>query len=295
MSKTASLNGRLRTAFRSGFEPTDVDDAYALYNKVRSDFDLKPAKRLSSTLAKPTANDANVKLRKTAELREAAVSGRALAPGDAGGIEACPWRTATCSAFCLGNEGNYLYPRNQRVLVARKQFEFDHPREAWTLYDHEIGRDAAYAEKRGWSLFWRPDIVTDSEPWRFLPDLFARHPKVTFYGYTKNWHAAWRMPLGGWVLPNYRVAFSASELDQPIDRLARETGVNVAVVFNIVDAFPVSYLGVPVVDATVDDTWMLRHNGVIGALKPIGQKMKSDTSGFLRKDFVTIPNRRSQC
>lgn len=285
-----NLTGKLKTAFRNGLQEQDIKESYELYASVRATLDLNPVKRLSSTLAVPTKDTANAKLAKSAKARQAAVGGRAIAQGDSSGIETCPWRTAACTSACLGEEGNYIYPHNQRVKIARARFEYEYPHHAWSLYAHEIEKDQRYADKRGLDMYWRPDIISDSQPWAVLPELFTSFPRVTFYGYTKNWAGMWRIPLRGWVLQNYKIAFSASEMDQDLKHLVQQTGVNVAAVFDVEspDQLPESYLGLPVVDAISDDTWMLQHSGVIGGLKPIGHAMKADTTGFVRRDFTPV-------
>ena len=277
-----NLTARLRREFKP-WQRKDLDESYALYNEVRARQDLNPTKRLSSTLSKPTSNEGNAKLNKTALFRDACVGGRALAQGNTSGLEVCPWRTKACSLGCLGAEGNYIYPRNTRVKVARTHFEYEFPHHAWSIYEAEIAKDLAYASKRGWDLFWRPDILSDSMIWSVLPELFDSFPTVGFYGYTKNWRSVMDYPQG-WVLPNYRLALSASERKEPIAEALR-LGVNVAMVFDVASSkdLPTSYLGYPVVNGSDDDTWMLSETGVIGGLVPIGYKMRNDTSGFVRE------------
>lgn len=268
----------------SPWQPQDVAVSYDLYSEVRERHLLDPTKRLSSTLAKPGKHEGNMKLIKTATSQGVAVSGRALAQGQSSGIEACPWRTAQCTMACLGEEGHYRFARNARVKAARTEFEYEYPHHAWTLYAHEIERDLRAATKNGWRLYWRPDILSDSQMWLKIPEFFAMFPGVTFYGYTKGWREALKYP-GSWVLPNYKVAVSASERKTENVGYAISNGTNVAMVFDVDDGsqLPDSHRGIPVVDATMDDTWMVSHAGVIGGLIPIGWKMQQDTSGFVRR------------
>ena len=280
------MMGNLTNKLRKALDPwqeQDVGGSYDLFNEIRTRYMLAPAKRLSSTLSKPGEAQGNAKLDKTANRRQVAVGGRALMQANGSGVEVCNWRTPACTAACLGSEGNYLFPRNRLVLAARTMFEFEYPHHAWSIYEAEIHRDLAYARKRDWSLFWRPDILSDSQLWTIIPELFDRFPGVTFYGYTKNWTEALKYP-GSWVLPNYRIAVSASEREDSIhDAVAN--GTNVAVVFDVDDPseLPTRHVGHQVVDATVDDAWMIENDGVIGGLVPIGFKMAQDTSGFVKE------------
>lgn len=280
------MKGNLIARLRRELNPwvrQDVSVSYDLYNEVRARHGLRPVQRLSAVLSKPNGSVGNKKLGKTASYREAAVGGRTLAQGDTSGYEVCPWK-GVCFKACLGNEGNFRYKRNTVVKIARTQFEYEHPHHAWSIYAHEVQKDLAWAEKRGYDLFWRPDVLSDTSLWRVLPEFFDLFPTVGFYGYTKNW-ASMNYGDRGWMLPNYRLALSADErVHLPIHE-ALSDGWNVAMVFDVQgpSELPIEWEGWPVVDATQDDTWMLTHSGVVGGLEPIGWRMKADTSGFVRQ------------
>jgi hypothetical protein len=284
-----NLTGRLSVQLGDGkWKGPDgsipIDQAYDLYNRTRATYNLQPTFRLSSSLAIPFKASGNEKLQKTADKMLRVVGGRTLAQGTLSGINVCPWATPACLAGCLGTTGHLNRPRNIRVREARTRFEFDHPRHAWTLYNHEIERDTLRALKLDMRLFWRPDILSDSAIWRNVPWLFDRHPQVTFYGYTKNEYGIQHYSKGGWFAPNYRLAVSASERwDPPAFERAANAGMAIATVFRIKSAeeLPTEFLGIPVVDAISTDTWMIDNPGtVIGGLRALG-KMWTDHTGFV--------------
>ena len=106
-------------------------------------------------------------------------------------------------------------------------------------------------------------------------------PELQFVDYTKNLK---RLKRGN-IPKNYDLTFSLSEENESEAREALALGYNVAAVFG--GAFPKTYLGKQVIDGDLHDLRFLDpKGGYIVGLKPKGNKIKKDTSGFVLRDYA---------
>jgi hypothetical protein len=212
-----------------------------------------------------------------------------LAPADVAGVgDVCPWRTAPCTAACLGwHSGHAAIGDDNNVRQARvantRAFMTDRQNYLVRMV-MEIARAKRHAAKLGLKLCVRLNGSSDImwEGIRLQPsgkNLFEIYPDVQFIDYTKNPKRFDR------ELPaNYHVTFSRSESNEATAIALLERGVNVAVVF---EHKPLSWRGHVCIDGDSHD---LRHldaraeqgcAGYVVALSPKGRKAKADKSGFV--------------
>lgn len=109
------------------------------------------------------------------------------------------------------------------------------------------------------------------------PHIFAAFPEIQFYDYTKIANRDVES------IPNYGLTFSYSEANPAYAKqvaIAREKGMNIAVVFRKKENIPPRFLGRDVIDGDETDMRFLDPQGVIVALYAKG-KAKQDDSGFV--------------
>lgn len=210
-----------------------------------------------------------------------------LAPATQGGVgDVCPWRTAPCTALCLGWEAGHAAigeTNNVRESRIAKTRRFMRDRAAY-MRDvvRSIEQAQRAADRLGAKLCVRMNGSSDIA-WEHIPcerngekfrSLMAAFPDTQFIDYTKNPKRFDR------ALPaNYHITFSRSESNEADAIMLLKRGVNVAVVFK---DKPATWNGFRVIDGDEHD---LRHldprGGVVVGLVPKGRKAKADTSGFV--------------
>jgi hypothetical protein len=200
-------------------------------------------------------------------------------------VNLCPW-AGHCTKVCVLDNGNGAYPAVQRARLAKTQFLHSFPEWFAYLLGWELARAAAKFPDQG--IDFRPNVNSDVEWERILPSMLdgSLLPNVWCYGYTKNQAI---LDGDGWVLPRYRIAFSASERlgieNQRLWSFVYSGGV-VAVVTNRtkkrdVEQWAPSAL---VVNADLTDEWIWK-SGVIGDLSAKGK-----ARGLIGKSgFVACP------
>jgi len=220
--------------------------------------------------------------------------GLTLASGDAAGVELCPWRTATCSALCVGYNGNGRYQMTQHARIVKSQFAAAHPVEFLTLLAGEIATQVAKARANDPErvVAVRLNINSDLRFYKIVPQFFTGElfgAGVVFYDYTKNPAI---LAGTGYVGKVYRLTYSLNEnsnLDRVSEFLSR--GGSVAAVTNRRKTTPAASAieldGVlwPAVDGDVTDERFNDPAGVIVDLAAKGHKF--DAFGdFLLKAYA---------
>lgn len=207
----------------------------------------------------------NMKLDKS----ERPTYGLSLAPHSLSGYNTCPKSTRTCRAGCVAYSGNGGFSGVAAGRVLRVQFFAAHPEHFVTLLDAEITRAERKAERQGKAgIAVRLNTFSDLQWHDLTPWLFADHPGVQFYDYSKVWaRADEALPV------NWHLTFSASERTTADDIVNMvERGHNVAVVFatSRTNDLPATFHGVPVVDGDKSDDRAADPRGVVVGLRAKG-------------------------
>jgi hypothetical protein len=192
------------------------------------------------------------------------------------GINECPYATAGCIDACVGKNGSRGFPSSIRAAVVKTTFRRLFPMEFSILLCEAIRRAVLVGRKLHKRIGVRLNSFSDENYIESAAWLFVRFPRVAFYDYTKDWSRE--------SLPNYSLTYSASERTHDASIiLACLNGKNVAVVFMTKkgDAFPATYLGIPVFDGDATDFRPADPRGVIIGLRAKG-KMRRNTFGFAR-------------
>lgn len=200
-----------------------------------------------------------------------------LLPATMSGQEFCPGRSAGCTASCLHFAGSPAYAANKQLgRMRRSRLLIEHPAQFVELVIAELEAHKRAAARAGMAPAARLNGTSDI-PWhRRAPEIFAAHPDIQFYDYTKV------VPNIDHLPANYHLTFSLSESNLPRAIEARRRGLNIAAVFAKV---PTHYpLGNEVIEVFDGDTTDYRPGdprGVIVGLKAKGLARR-DTSGFVQ-------------
>lgn len=206
-----------------------------------------------------------------------------LSPSDRSGLQTCSNATAGCRAACLNTAGRGgLFRKGETdnsIQAARRRrthWFFTRRVEFMARLDREIENHVKLAKGKGLVPCVRLNGTSDIR-WETIRDtdgktVFDRHPKVTFYDYTKHPDR----DVSG--IANYSLTFSLAESNDSEAEQALAAGLNVAAVFKQV---PTEFLGRPVVDGDESDLRFLDPKGVVVGLKAKGSA-KTDKSGFVR-------------
>lgn len=204
--------------------------------------------------------------------------GLTLQHADVSGVETCGWRTDSCTATCVLDNGNGRYNSVQTARNVRTWFLRDHPDAFVVLLVDEIMK----ARKHG-KVLVRLNVNSDLRWYRIIPSLFdGRLRNVSFYDYTKNPAI---LGTDGMVGVKYRLCYSVSERDKNWNRVHDfvHNGGTVAVVTvrKKSDAPPKVFLGLRVVDGDASDN-RFRERGVIVDLSAKGKARLLPVGGFVR-------------
>lgn len=210
--------------------------------------------------------------------------GMTLAHADISGTELCAWRTDSCTAVCVLNNGNGRYDSVRRAWLWRTDLWTNHPLSAAYRMGWEIGKALRVKPE----ILFRPDVNSDIAWHRIIPSLGSTDG-MNVYGYSKNP----ALLSDGFTADGFAYAFSWSE-NANLDKVRTHllNGGKVAVVTSrkrgqSVDATAVrSFFGVTdtvtVADADETDEWMLATGPVIGDLTAKGKARELiNVSGFV--------------
>lgn len=213
-------------------------------------------------------------------------SGRNFERVDARWLNACPW-AGDCTRVCVLDNGHGNDPRVQRAREAKTEFFAHEPYRFIELLTYELRRAV---DKHPQGIDFRPNVNSDVEWERIVPHLFDGtlfRNSLWAYGYTKNPAV---LDTNGWVLPRYRVSFSANEnegLESQRVTNFLASGGSVAVVTNRTKAQPVLqwHSHYTVLDADASDEWIWEP-AAIGDLAAKGKARKLiGISGFVLQPY----------
>lgn len=159
--------------------------------------------RVSSILS------SNSKIEKTPAGVPIINSGISLAPSKRSGVRnACPAATAGCIAACvLWFAGRTVTAVVRGAAIARTMLLHFSPAVFHARLDREIEAQERAADAIGARSFVRPNAASDED---YGPAIAARHPRTTFYDYSKVRQRI-RDYLAGKFPPNYHVSYSVHE------------------------------------------------------------------------------------
>ena len=216
-----------------------------------------------------------------------------MAPHDTAGVgNLCPDASEGCKALCLGMysgqaamvtdlENGTNAVRESRI--AKSQYFMDERQAFMAEMAGHVRAMIRKADRENKKLAVRPNGSTDIAFERIPTDngqpLPFRFPEIQFVDYTKNM----RRVLDPNRPANYHLTFSLSETNKAEAEQVLAAGFNVAVVFG--NGQPDSFMGHRVIDGTEHDLRHLDPQPVIVGLDPKGKKAKSDTSGFVVRDY----------
>jgi hypothetical protein len=181
---------------------------------------MKTAKKTTARIPKnPAAIDwnsrvssilsSNSKIEKTPAGVPIINSGISLAPSKRSGIRnVCPSATAACIAACvLWFAGRTMTAVVRGAAIARTMLLHFAPAVFHARLDREIAAQEAAADEAGARSFCRPNAASDED---YGPAIAARHPRTTFYDYSKVRQRV-RDYLAGRLPTNYHVSYSVHE------------------------------------------------------------------------------------
>ena len=207
-----------------------------------------------------------------------------LAPSTLSGYQVCPSASAGCSFACLNLSGMGRFSNVQAARIAKTKWFFE-DREAFM---HQLVKEIEAAIRKSTRLGFTPTFRlngTSDIRWEIYPvsrngiqyrNVMEAFPTTQFYDYTK-------IPNRRDIPVNYHLTFSRSEVNEMQVLEVMRSGMNVAVVF---DMIPDKWMGVKVVDGTETDLRFLDEDFVVVGLKANG-KAKKDASGFVVSGAVS--------
>lgn len=136
-------------------------------------------------------------------------SGISLAPAKRSGVRnVCSDATAACIAACvLWFAGRTMTAVVRGAAIARTMLLHYFPEIFHARLDREIDKQERDADEIGARSFVRPNAASDEN---YGPSIAARHPRTTFYDYSKVRQRI-RDYLAGKFPPNYHVSYSVHE------------------------------------------------------------------------------------
>ena len=216
-----------------------------------------------------------------------------LAPADLSGYQTCPKATAGCKAACLntaGRGGMFKKGENTNVIqkarIRKTKLFFENREQFMAELVKDIQLGIKQSEKINLVPVFRLNGTSDLSFEKYpvtlngvkYRNIFDAFPTVQFYDYTAV--------LGRKVstIKNYNLTFSAKENNDLDIEKAINSGMNVAVVFDVkkTDPLPKTYLNTSVYNGDESDLRFLDPKSVIVGLYAKG-KAKKDTTGFVKK------------
>jgi hypothetical protein len=187
---------------------------------------------------------------------------------------------AQCHVGCLNTAGRGKQNNVQNWRMGKTE-RFWNEREAFM---QDLRNDLRLFQNKCRKLDLQPCVRlngTSDIRWENIPvdgkTVFEWFPDIQFYDYTK---IANRKTDS---IPNYNLTFSYSAASEAYLRqvaIARDRGMNIAVVFRKRDHVPTEFLGLPVVDGDRDDLRFLDPKQSVVALYAKG-RAKQDQTGFV--------------
>ena len=217
-----------------------------------------------------------------------------LAPSDWSGYNTCPKASQECIAGCLNSSGRVIMDVKNTIQTARinkTKFLYENRAEFMRQLVREIAREKAKAENSGMKFCVRLNGTSDLSPLIFKHDgktLLELFPTVTFYDYSKVLNRS-RIKDS---FANYDLTFSFSGHNWDECEKALNSGLRVAVVFNIKKGQPLpdQYKGFQVIDGDITDYRPADPSGVIVGLRFKRIKNKETEKAIRNSPFVVSVN-----
>jgi len=193
-------------------------------------------------------------------------------------INVCPKASKGCIKSCLFTAGRAKFISTiNKARTEKTDFMLFDPTKFYRKLAAEItfNYTVAFDQKIAFRLNGTSDLNHYKQIKRYANfDVNNLPANVIFYEYTKNLNQAFN-----WLknYPRINVTFSKSENNWEECKIALNSGINVAVVFNHV---PESYKGYKVINGDVNDERFNDERGVIVGLKAKGEA-KNDKTGFV--------------
>jgi hypothetical protein len=177
--------------------------------RIRNPESINWTDRVNSILS------SNAKIEKTPAGVPIINSGISLAPARRSGVRnVCAAATAGCIAACvLWFAGRTMTAIVRGAAIARTMLLQFSPAVFHARLDREIAAQERAADAAGARSFVRPNAASDED---YGPAIAARHPRTTFYDYSKVRQRI-RDYLAGKFPPNYHVSYSVHEHAQFTD------------------------------------------------------------------------------
>lgn len=204
-----------------------------------------------------------------------------LAPHTAaGGGTVCPASTPACRAGCLVTSAGRVRfsPAILAARIRRTQWLQRDPAGFRAALDRDLAKLQRHAAKAG----LRPAVRLNGGSDLAWGDVYAAHPGVQFWEYTKRLDLALATSL-----PNVHWTYSYMG-SAVLARRALAAGVNVAVVFSTRRGrpLPATLDDRPVRDGNLSDRRWLDPRGVVVGLRATGDASRLETLPFGRGSFV---------
>ena len=196
------------------------------------------------------------------------------------GHNLCPMaKTAGCLEGCLNTAGRGSMNSVQKGRARKAQWFIKDRNGFMAQLVKDLTRFQNYCERRDLKPAIRLNGTTDIR-WELIKvsgkTIFELFPNITFYDYTK---IANRRNLPN----NYHLTFSYSATNaaylKQVD-IAKDNGLNIAVVFRNKENIPSEFIGLPTIDGDKTDLRFLEPKQSIVALYAKG-KARKDNSGFV--------------
>ena len=208
-----------------------------------------------------------------------------LTPFKTDGFNLCPSaELAACIVGCLNTAGKGAFNPVQAGRARKTQWFITDRAGFLAQLVKDIASFSAYCAKRDIKPCVRLNGTSDvrwelfqvEHAGKTFKNIMAAFPDVQYYDYSK-------LANRRNIPDNYHLTFSYSEANPAYAKqvaIAKERGMNIAVVFRSAEVIPDRFLDLPTIDGDKDDLRFLDMRQAVVALYAKGQA-KKDTSGFV--------------
>ena len=217
-----------------------------------------------------------------------------LAPAMESGYNLCVNSTPECRLGCLSTSGRAAMDlksganriKNARIAKSKLFFEHNEFYMGWMFA--EIRKYQKQAQKKGLDFSVRLNGTSDIDYANFKlngKNVFETFPEVSFYDYTKQISKITFKP------ENYNLTFSYSGRNVEQCLKALNSGVNIAVVFNVHNEkeLPKTFMGYEVLNGDLTDFRIADTKGCVIGLKWKKIANKADNDKIKTSCFVVQP------
>lgn len=202
-----------------------------------------------------------------------------FAPHTISGYQVCASASAGCASACLYTSGHGKFTRTQNARIQKTKRFF----EARSAFLQDMVKDMQACIRKAarqklapaFRLNLTSDIRWETVEVQGTRNIMELFDGEVFYDYTKH-------PNRRDIPKNYHLTFSRSENNHDKVTAAFESGMNVAIVFDVPKkkSLPETFWGRRVIDGRTHDLRFLDPQGVWVGLSALGDG-KKDMSGFV--------------